>query len=227
MVWRVRLAAACRHISLNHSGVFVSDETNEDVRDLVRRAQQHDADAFEQLVTLHSERLLRSIRAELGQRLRQRLESQDVMQQVYADALRSIDKFVDQGHDSFFRWLRRIAVNRISDSARRSFKTAKRRDELRVADLHGANASMVNLLDHLPGSVTGPMTAAQRQDRIRALQSALERLSPDHRQVLELRYLNQLSFEQTAVRMNRSERAIRNLCARAVIRLREALADAG
>lgn len=203
----------------------MSDDSCDDVRDLVRRAQRHDEGAFEQLVELHSGRLLRSIRAELGQRLRQRLESQDVMQQVYTDALRNIDRFVDQGHDSFYRWLRRIAVNRISDSARRSFKTAKRRGELRVADVRAADQSVLNLLDQLPASLTGPTTAAQRQDRIRSLQRGLDRLNPDYRQVLELRYLKQLSFEETAARMNRSERAIRHLCARAVIRLRETLND--
>ena len=112
---------------------------------LLARAREHDEGAMTELLRIHNQRLLDSVRAELGQRLRQRLESQDVMQQVYLDALRNIDQFVDMGHDSFFRWLRRIAVNRICDVDRKEFQALKRKGEVRAADL-GRDASMIRLL---------------------------------------------------------------------------------
>lgn len=179
-----------------------------------------------ELLTSHAQRLLESVRAELGDRLRTRLESQDVMQQVYLDALNNIDKFVSQGHDSFFRWLHRIALNRICDADRKAFKTTKRAGELRVGDMVPADASVLNLLDHLPVSMSGPVTTADREDRVKLLQQAIEQLSPDHRQVLELRYLKQLSVEETAERMERTDRAIRSMSVRALIRLRELLGNA-
>ena len=75
--------------------------------------------------------------------------------------------------------------------------------------------------------MTGPVTQADRSDQLQILQRALDQLSEDHREVLRLRYLRQLSFEQTAVEMDRSERAVRSLCVRAVLSLRELLASAG
>ncbi|MBN2561980.1 MAG: sigma-70 family RNA polymerase sigma factor [Phycisphaerae bacterium] len=194
-----------------------------DMQSLIERARQGDEAALGELLTVHTERLLASIRAELGNRLRQRLESQDVMQQVYLDALRNIDQFEDHGSDSFFRWLRRIAVNRICDVDRKAFKAAKRCGELRAGDVGKTDASVLDLLDHLPGSVSGPVTKADRSDRLQMLQAALDQLSEDHREVLRLRYLRQLSFEETAAEMDRSGRAIRSLCVRAVLRLRELL----
>ena len=124
-------------------------------QDLIRKAREGDEAALEHLVKAHADRLHEFIRHELGDRLRQRLESQDIMQQVYLDALHRIDQFVDQGHGGFFAWLKRIALNRICDVDRRAFRTAKRGPEVRAADL-GGDASVCRLLDQVSGSVTSP-----------------------------------------------------------------------
>ena len=147
------------------------------------------------------------------------------MQQVYVDALRDIDQFVDRGQDSFFAWLRRIAINRICDVDRKAFQTIKRAGELREADI-ARDPSMDALLDALGGSVTTPSGAADRADRAALLRGALARLSEDQREVITLRYLNQLNVAETAAKMDRTERAVRSLCVRALIRLRELLGDA-
>ncbi len=197
---------------------------SDNLQDLVARAQDRDEAALTALLDTYSERLLESVRSELGDRVRQRLESQDVMQQVYLDALTSIDRFVDRGSDSFFHWLRRIAVNRICDVDRKSFRTAKRGKEVRVSDI-GHEASIVRLLDDLAGSATSPSMVVDRSDHIRMLQYALDQLSEDHREVIRLRYMNQLNVSETAAKMDRSERAVRSLCVRALIHLRELLVD--
>ncbi len=195
------------------------------LQDLIERARGRDESALEELVQMHAERLLEFVRMELGRRLRQRLESQDVIQQVLLDAVRNIEQFVDQGHDSFFAWLRRIAVNRICDADRKAFQTLKRRDEVRIADL-GVDASMGRLLDAVAKSGGTPSEAAVGADRVELLRGALERLSADQREVIQLRYFSQMDVAETAERMGRSDRAVRSLCARALIRLRELLGHA-
>lgn len=192
---------------------------------LIERARRRDEQALAELLEAHTQQLLESVRAELGDRIRQRLESQDIMQQVYVDVLNSIDQFVDRGHDSFLAWLRRIAVNRICDADRKAFQTIKRGGEMRAADL-GCEASMAPLLDALAGSATSPSAAADCTDRERLLRKALGELNGDQRQVIELRYLKQLNVGEAAAKMDRSERAVRSLCVRALIRLRELLGDA-
>ena len=200
-------------------------EKHDQLTPLIERARQRDETALSELFKAHTQRLLESIRADLGDRLRQRLESQDVMQQVYLDALNNIDRFEGRGRDSFFAWLRRIALNRICDVDRKAFKTVKRGGEMRAADL-GSHTSAVRLLDQLAGTITSPSMKADFADRVMALQGALDELSDDHRQVISLRYINQLNVAETAAKMDRSERAVRSLCARALIRLRELLCDA-
>ncbi len=195
------------------------------LQDLIARAKDRDESALEELVRMHTQRLLESVRAELGDRLRQRLESQDVMQQVFLDAVNNIEQFVDRGHDSFFAWLRRIAVNRICDVDRQAFQTRKRRGEVRVADL-GIDASMGRLLDAVTDSGATPSKVAAHADRVQLLRQALEQLSADQREVIQLRYFSQMDVAETAERMGRSDRAVRSLCVRALIRLRELLGHA-
>jgi len=202
-----------------------SVESKQQSDDLIHRAQQRDEGALEQLLKANTQRLLISVRAELGQRVRQRLESQDVMQQVYLDALQNIDNFENWGPDSFFQWLRRIAINRICDVDRKAFKTKKRAGELREGDL-GRDESMVQLLDLLGGSVTTPSLAAGLPERVNLLRRSLEQLSEDQCEVIQLRYINQLNVAETAAKMGKSEQAVRSLCARTLIRLRELLGDA-
>lgn len=195
-----------------------------DEREWIARARGGDEAALTKLIDVHTERLLASIRAELGDKIRSRLESRDVMQQVYLDALGGIDRFEQREHDGFFRWLRAIAVNRIRDVGRREFGTAKRGPEVRAADI-GTDASMARLLGDVAGSMTSPSGVVDRTDRIHLLQAALGRLGEDQRRALQLRYLSQLDVPETARRMGRSERAVRGLCVRALIRLREILGD--
>jgi len=194
-------------------------------RELIRRAREGDAAAMERLVELHADRLRRFIREELGERLRRRMESRDVMQQVCLDALRGLERFTERGPDSFYLWLRAIALNRIRDEDRRAFQAKKRAGEVRSADLPAGEGAMAGLLERVSGSVTTPSRAADRAERLRLLEEALQRLLPDHREVLRHRYLLQRSVAETARAMGRSEQAVRSLCVRALLRLRELLAD--
>ncbi|MBN1514200.1 MAG: sigma-70 family RNA polymerase sigma factor [Phycisphaerae bacterium] len=203
----------------------MATDDSSDLRSLIDRARARDEAALSQLLEMHNRRLLESVRAELGDKLRQRLESQDIMQQVYLDALGSIDQFVDRGHDSFFAWLRRIAVHRICDADRRAFQTLKRGREVRAGDL-GRDASMTRLFEALAATSTSPSGAVDFAERERLLKQALDQLSADQREAISLRYFHQLNVAEAAAKMDRSERAVRSLCVRALIRLRELLGDA-
>ena len=192
--------------------------------DLIERARRKDRDALTRLFDACSQRLLDSVRAELGDRLRQRLESRDVMQQVYLDALGRIDQFVERGDDAFFQWLRQIALHRICDVDRKAFKTARRGAEVRAADVAGRTA-MDLLFERVSGSVPSPSAVAVRADAAERLRRALDQLGGDQQVAIRLRYLSQLNVAGTAERMDRSERAVRSLCVRALIRLRELLGE--
>ena len=70
---------------------------------------------------------------------------------------------------------------------------------------------------------TGPVTSADRKDRLLLLEQALERLSSDHREVILLARIEKLTAKEVGKRMDRSENAIHLLLGRALRRLAQEL----
>ena len=65
----------------------------------------------------------------------------------------------------------------------------------------------------------GPVTKADRKDRLALLGEAIERLSPSYREVIMLCRIEGLSAREVAERMERSENAVHLLLSRALKKL--------
>jgi RNA polymerase sigma-70 factor (ECF subfamily) len=168
---------------------------------LWERARAGDREAYDRLFSLHADRALLFIRARLGPKLREKVESCDVLQEAYLAAHEAFASFEYADDGAFLRWLCRIIDNRIRD-LRDYFQARKRQP----TELPQSNP-------------TGPITALDRAEHRETIARALDRLSEDHRQVLLLRYFEGLSAEETARRMGRSAGAVRKLTARALAEL--------
>ena len=70
---------------------------------------------------------------------------------------------------------------------------------------------------------SSPSAQAERRELAAILADQLARLKPEHRDVLVLRNLEGLSFEEVAQRMQRTPGAVRMLWLRALDRLRQLL----
>lgn len=97
-----------------------------DDRELVRRAQNEDQEAFEELVRRHQHRVF----AVAGGILRRREDVEDIAQQVFVKAYFSLKRF-DQ-RSAFGTWLYKIAVNECWDY----FRKKKARHLVYEADLN-------------------------------------------------------------------------------------------
>lgn len=169
--------------------------------ELWKRAKGGDQAAFDDLFSIHTERLLVFISAKLGGRLRERIEPQDVLQDSYTAALQGFSQFEYSDEGSFLRWMCRIIDNRLRD-ANDYFAAAKRQ------------------VQEVPRSApTGPVTALARAENRERLEAALAHLSDEHREVILMRYFQGLSTEEAAERLQRSSGAVRNLLSRALVEL--------
>src|SRR5262245_9705794 len=72
---------------------------------LVKKAQSGDRAAFSKLVERYQARLEAQIRARLGENLRKKLETEDLLQETFSCAFESIGKFRWRDDESFYRWL--------------------------------------------------------------------------------------------------------------------------
>jgi RNA polymerase sigma-70 factor (ECF subfamily) len=172
---------------------------------LCEQARAGSRDAYDRLFALHADRALMFIRVRLGRKLREHVESQDVLQDAYLAAHQAFDQFEYTDDGAFTRWLCRIIEHRLCDL--NDHFGALKRQAVEVPRSHP----------------TGPLTALDRSEHRERVARALEALADDHRQVLLLRFFEGLSAEETGARMQRSAGAVRNLTARALVELERKL----
>jgi len=178
---------------------------------LVLRARAGDRDAYDRLFALASERALLFIRLRLGARLRGRLDSMDVLQEAYVEALRAFPDFEFRGDDSFSRWICRLIENRIRGLADH-FDAAKRRPP-------GAPAPISQVLDRVRATTPGPSTQFELKEDEKRLAAALERLADDEREALLLRFFQERDVDDIARLTGASASSVRRLVGRATAKL--------
>jgi RNA polymerase sigma-70 factor (ECF subfamily) len=141
---------------------------------LVLRCQTGDEAAFEELVLRYSPRLRYYLRKMLGASG----GPDDALQEVWIEVFRKVHRLVDAG--AFSAWLYRIARDRAYRQMRRSRLPRIPLDE-------GAIAETVNGEDE-----------ALAAEEAEAIHAALDTLAPEHREVLVLRFLEDMSYDVIA-----------------------------
>ena len=178
-------------------------------RDLVLRAKRGDQDAFEQLVLDNQNRIYSLALRLMGDRE----EAADLAQEAFLKAWQGLPTF--QGESSFSTWLYRLTSNVCIDALRRN----RRRQ---------AVAETVSLDDDdswiEPADWEGdPQRLLERAELSRAVERGMEAL-PDHfRQVLVLRELSGLSYQEIGTAMELDLGTVKSRIARARVALRKIL----
>jgi RNA polymerase sigma-70 factor (ECF subfamily) len=182
-------------------------------------ARAGSADALGQALDACRDYLLLIAQQELDPNLRAKGGASDIVQETFLEAQRGFDNFQGTSDEELRAWLRRILLNNLGDFTRR-YRGTDMRAVAREVGLNGESSS-AQVGANLAADVSTPSTHALEQEEAELLVQAMNRLSEDYRQVILLRYRQELSFEEIGARMNRSVVAVRKLWARAVVRLRE------
>src|SRR5688572_15553327 len=96
-----------------------------DDADLVNRAVAGEPLALNRLLLMHYGPLAARIEKRIPRRLRTLVTTEDVLQEVFAEAFRTMAGFRPAGPDAFYRWLVTIADHRLVDAVR-AHRAAKR-----------------------------------------------------------------------------------------------------
>lgn len=200
-------------------------EPSRTVEELVERARAGDADAFGALLAQYRNYARLLARALIGTTLRLRLDPSDLVQETFLEAHRDFPKFSGSSEREVVAWLRRILVRNLADQARR--QKAGLRDYRRQESLEAAlERSGARVQQALAVTASSPSAAASRREQAVLLADALAALPADYREVIILRNLERLPFEEVGERMGRSPGAARMLWTRALERLSGLMEDA-
>jgi RNA polymerase sigma-70 factor (ECF subfamily) len=195
---------------------------SEDPAELIERAARGDGAAVERLIEHHLPALRAFVRAHIGARLRARESTSDLVQSICRELLTHQERFRHPGEEAFKAWLfttaRRKLSNRVRDLER------QKRDAAR--ELGGElRESALGELGDAYARISSPSGHVLKAEEIERLESALDQLSPDHREVLTLAHLVGLSRAEIGRQMDKSEEAVRQLLHRATAKLAILLED--
>lgn len=140
---------------------------------LVLQGQMGDPRALEALIERYGPRLRYFLRRILGAAG----DPDDLLQEVWIDVFRKIHRL--RSPSSFRSWLYRIARDRAFAELRRRRKLPRSIDSIPVE----------------PEAAPAPEFTAEDADRIHA---GLELIGPEHREVLLMRFLEDMSYEEMA-----------------------------
>lgn len=151
-----------------------------DEQTLIGRLRQRDEAAFRELVLVHSAHVIRLAMGIIGNQQ----DAEDVAQEVFISVFKTIDTFREEARLS--TWLYRVTVNHAKN---------------RVKYLSRRHAFAHDELDETKHSDNGPVSS--RPDRVHeqaelgtVLRALLDELDEDHRTVVILRDMEELSLEE-------------------------------
>ncbi len=173
----------------------------QDEQSLVHRAQQHDQEAFAQLYEKYFDKIYRYVALKIGNRV----EAEDMTQQVFVNALHSISSYKWRGFP-FSAWLFRIAHNQVVDYLRKKTRQPT-----------------VYLNESLTVSEINPQKTVEQRMNVEQLVLATKKLTPAQQEVILLRFAGELPITQVAKIMGKSEGAVKALQHSAIVSLRKTL----
>jgi RNA polymerase sigma-70 factor (ECF subfamily) len=169
-------------------------------RQLIRRAQCGDGDAFGQLVVRHQQVVFNIAYRMMGNRQ----EAEDVAQEAFVKAYQALDRFDTQ--QPLAPWIRRIATNTALN------RIKQRRPETELDE-------EIFVTEQCP-SPQAQTIAGEVSERLRA---AVAALPPNYRAAIELRHFRGLSYQEMSEMLNAPLSDIKSWLFRARRKLREVL----
>lgn len=156
---------------------------------LVQRAQEGDEKAFEKLLRKYR----KSVYYMLLKMVKSNDDADDLTQEAFAKAFTSIKNF-DSTY-AFSTWLFRIASNNCIDYVRKKRLMTISIDQ--PIESEDGGSMQFDLRDH----DLDPNEVMLKQQRQKYLKMAMDRIPESFRKLVELRYFEELSYEEISVKM--------------------------
>ena len=173
----------------------------------IEKAQTGDAACFGRLYDHYLTPIYRFIALKVGTRQ----EAEDLSHEVFISAWQKLPTYQAQGFP-FSSWLYKIARNRVIDYYRTKKTHLSIDDEVSVdEDMFGVQSEIDNVLD------VGLDIAA--------VKVAMQQLTPEQREVVQLRFLDELSPAEIAKLLDKREGTVRIIQHRAIHKLKQLLGD--
>lgn len=186
-------------------------------RILVDRFKNGDAGAFDEMVSRYWDRIFSMV----NQLLRNPQDAEEVTQDAFIRAHKGLANF--RGDSAFSTWLYQIATNLARN--RYWYWWRRKRDKSVSLDAPVGNDTNTTLAEVLPAEVETPDDITVTREFVNRIGSGMERLGAKHREILVLRNVKNLSYEEIAQILGISVGTVKSRIARARESLRSKLGE--
>jgi RNA polymerase sigma-70 factor, ECF subfamily len=187
-----------------------------DQHKLVERLKRRDEAAFTELVRTYQDRVFGLTYRMLGDRA----EAEDLAQEVFVTVFKSIDAF--RGEAQLGTWIYRVAANHCKNRLKYHARRARSAQREYMDGDHGGDATAGP-----SARIAGPEAAAVGREAERLVREALASLPDDHRELIVLRDLENLSYEEIRGLTGLVEGTIKSRLHRARLALQKRVAELG
>jgi len=142
---------------------------------------------------------------------------EEICQDVFLSVIRNLDSF--HGQSQFQTWLFRIAANKARDFRERQ-QAAKRGGGQRTISLQATDPEGRQQLDP-PSSAPEPDLVLMNGERIGLVHEALDRLDGPCREIIDLRYFGDLSYEEISRTLGLNPKTVSSRLSKCLDRLEE------
>jgi RNA polymerase sigma-70 factor (ECF subfamily) len=195
--------------------------------ELLGHVREGEPVAVEQLMDRHRNSLRRMIQLRLDQRLLQRMDVSDVVQDVLMEANRRLSDYLANPGMPFHLWIRQIAKDRIIDAHRRHRVSAKRSidREQSMAPKGPPDQSTMDLANQFRDRALTPAAAATQREMAQQIEAAVMLLRENDREIILMRHYEQMDNQDVAQALGLTEPAASMRYLRALKRLREIIEE--
>ncbi len=188
-------------------------------------ARQGHSDRLGELLELYRNYLRLLARTQIDLHLQGRVNPSDLVQETFLEAYRDFGQFRGKTEKEWLAWLWRILVHNLARLVEQQLKALKR-DARREVSLHRVDVGLLDATSArfdaaLVSPHSSPSEQAQRREQAALVADRMARLPAHYRDVIVLRNLEGLSFDEVGRRMGRTPGAVRLLWLRALEKLRQ------
>ena len=177
-----------------------------DQENIIARARRGDAGAFEQLVETYREQVYRIALRMCGNAA----DADEAAQEAFLAARKGLPNF--RGDSRLSTWLYQLTTHAAIDLMRREKR------QIAAEDITEVSA---------PDPAPGPQQQAERRETQEAVRDAILQLTPEYRQIVVLRFLEDLSEEEIGAALKLPSGTVKSRLNRAKAQLKDILSKSG
>jgi RNA polymerase sigma-70 factor (ECF subfamily) len=197
---------------------------SEQTEHLLEQVRSGDHGAVDRLFARHRDYLCQFVQLRLDPKLRPRVDPSDLVQEAHLEAVRRLSDYLQETGMPFRLWLRQIAHDRLLKARRYHLGTARRSLQLEMPLPDGSGGL---LAQQLFATGSSPSQRLGRRELEERLQEALAQLPQTDREIVLLRTIEGLSYQEVGYLLTIEPAAARKRHGRALVRLHKIIFAGG